>query len=256
MIGISLANTSGVVGSVGWQPGRIANHWYFAADNITLNTTKIATWGDKMSPAADLTQGTAGKQPTQTTTGGPFGNSAYALFDGNVDTSVGAASAADWKFLHNASDKFFAVSYVATVGSYQVLADTCDWSGTNIGFSFYHRGGTQAVGIQMSNGNGAQALTVESAASSVTDNASHVAIFTMTAAGAYAVYVDGTSVLSGTWANTPSASNPSFALRIGGRASSTSFDFFGKVGEVITGAVVPDAAARARLDAFMRFTAR
>lgn len=233
----------------------IVNHWFYAGALVTQSGT-VSAWGDQDSPAANLSQSTAGRRPAYSGTGGPFGNSPRLTFDGNNDTMLAAATASDWKFLHNASDKFFAVSYLATGGSFQVIADTCDWTSTNVGFSFYHRGGTQAVGLLLANGNGAQALSVESAAGSVTDSVAHVAIVTMTAAGAYAVYVDGASVLSGTWANTPSASNPTSPLAIGSRASSTSFDFFGDVAEIVTGAGVPDAATRARLLTYLNFTSR
>lgn len=255
-IGIGLGLGAG--GSPQWSPLRESsvNHWYYAGSNVTLATTKASVWGDRDTPAKDISQGTDAQRPTYASTGGPFGDSPHLLFDGNVNTRLVAAAAADWAFLHNASDKFLAVSYVATGGSYQNIIDTCDWTSTNVGIALVHRGGSQLINLVIANGTGAQALSVESAAGSATDSAAHVVLFTMTAAGVYVVYVDSVSVLSGTWANTPSAAAPTYAMTVGGRASATSFDLFGKVGEIVTGTGVPDAALRAKITNYMNFTAR
>lgn len=247
----------GAGGGRHWTPLSAAsvNHWYYAGALVTQAGT-VSAWGDQDTPTANLAQATAGKRPTYVATGGPFGNSPHLLFDGGADTLIAASTAADWAFLHNATDKFIAVSYVATGGSYQNIIDTCDWTATNVGISLVHRGGSQLINLVIANGTGAQVLSVESAAGSATDNAAHVLLFTMTVAGAYVVYVDGVSVLSGTWANTPSAAAPSYPLSVGGRGAATGFDFFGKVGEIVTGTGVPDATLRAKLNAYLNFTTR
>lgn len=243
---------------LGWFPisELEVNHWYYGGDLVTLSSTKAAGWGDKDTPAANLAQATSGKQLTYVANGGPFGDSPHLLFSGASDTAITAATASDWTFLHNATNKFIAVSYVAAGGGSQVIVDTCNWDVDKNGISLVHVGGSQAIGLVISNANVAQYVSVQSANGTATDNVAHVLIFTMTAAGVYEVFVDGVSVLSGTWANTPAAGAAAFPLNIGGRANTTSFDFFGKVGEIVSGAVVPSASLRTKLTNFMNFTAR
>lgn len=216
----------------------------------TLNGADVSSWTDRGSAGDDAVQATASQQPAYVTAGGPFGGLPHLSFDGADDHRLVAVTATDWKLLHDGTGCFVAFRYYATGAGSQVILDTSGWLTTGVGLTLYHAGGTEDFGVMIANGTGAQALNEITVSGLIANNTVHDVIFEFKGAD-YELWIDGVSVLSGTWANTPSAAAPTADLTIGGRATSTNFDFFGQLRDVIVGTDVTDAELRTNIDTYL-----
>lgn len=220
----------------------------------TLNGTDVSSWDDRGPAADDATQATASQQPAYVTAGGPFGGLPHLSFDGTDDHRLVAATNTDWKLLHDGTGCFVAFRYYATGGASQVILDTSGWLTTGVGLTLYHAGGTEDFGLLIANGTGAQALNEITVSGAIANSAVHDVIFEFKGAD-YELWIDGASVLSGTWANSPSAAAPTADLTIGGRATSNTFDFFGQLRDVIIGTDLTTAALRTSINTYLARTA-
>lgn len=100
-----------------WTPaslGSALKFWVKADTGITLNGSTVATWADQSGNGADLSQGTAGKQPGYSATGlGGFPTVSFTS-GSSQDLRTGATAVT----MGNATASFFVVGQLTSLGSF------------------------------------------------------------------------------------------------------------------------------------------
>ena len=232
-----------------WTPAILTGlkAWYDASDTGTISVTgnAVTQWNDKSTNAYNVTQGTGAKQPQSGTT--TLNGKNVIAFDGG-DRLV-AASAANWKFLHDGSSslvgmviKFSSVSdpnQLLTAMSTEDAADT-----TKIGASFNLE---DRVAASLNNANrcavvkgtGGQYVVLQDNNNAITPNSATVITHLIdadngTAADRWASYIGtGSALKANTQTNAVSTSNPSYALNIGWNQGETYSGVTGFIAEVV-----------------------
>lgn len=232
-----------------WNPSNLTDlkAWYDAADTATISVSgnAVTQWNDKSANAYNVTQATGAKQPQSGTT--TLNGKNVIAFDGG-DRLV-AASAANWKFLHDGTNslvgmviKFSSVSdpnQLITAMSTEDAADT-----TKIGASF-NLEDRVAAGLNNANrcavvkGTGGQFVVLQDNNNAITPNSATVITHLIdadnaTAADRWATFVGtGSALKANTQTNAVSTSNPSYALNIGWNQGEIYNGVSGYIAEVV-----------------------
>jgi hypothetical protein len=238
-----------VVRTGAFSPADIAGlkAWYDASDTSTISVSgsAVTQWNDKSINGYNVSQATGTKQPQSGTT--TLNGKNVITFDGG-DRLV-AASAADWKFLHDGSTslvgmviKFSSSSnpnQLLTAMSTETAADT-----TTVGASF-NLEDRVAAGLNNANrcaitkGTGGQYVVLQDNNNAITPDSATVITHLIdgdnaTAADRWATFVGtGSALKANTATNAVSTANPTYALNIGWNQGETFSGITGYLAEIV-----------------------
>lgn len=249
MRGLTLADPALLGGLKAFSPLDLSPQaWYDASDTSTITQSggAVSQWNDKSGNGRHVTQATAARQPG---TGAVTQNGLNVLtFDGGDWMS--AATAADWKFLHDGTDYIVAAAVqwgtVSNPDALYVLAATFESSLLIVGswFGFDDRP-TRIMRLRhvVANGSGTASAFNETADNATSANAFKV--FSLladpnngTAASRSSLFDNGGAASSNnTQTAAVSSSNPQFPLTIGVLPNpnvASQFGYLvGRVGEIV-----------------------
>lgn len=199
--------------------------WVRGDLGVTLNGSTVSAWADQSGNGRHWTQGTAANQPTFVASDARFAGKPSVEFDGSNDSLQNALAAADWKFLHDGTGCTVAVVFhcPATTSS-RIILDSCNASGSNVGFALFMNNTTDTINGQVAAGGGVNALVTGSIAAA--DGASHIACFTYAesvAPNEWEFRIDKAASAAGNSTAAPSAGNPLGSLIFGCTQSGTLF---------------------------------
>lgn len=203
----------------------------YATDNVYRAT--VSQWNDRTGNALNLTQATAANQPVRSPSDSNMNGRPTLQFDG-TDDRIGAASAANWKFLHDGTGCTVIMVLRPTLGaSVGAIATTGGRSGAITGWLLDYNGASQRLELYISNG-AAYIIIVTASANSTLRNVPHVISYRYLEGGGtdYDVRSDGVSVLSGATTGAPAAGNPTVPLKLMSR-DNNGFPSPGQVAEVV-----------------------
>jgi hypothetical protein len=177
--------------------------------NISVDQKNISIWADQSGGGKDVTQGTAASRPLYLASAV---NGFPACFYDNINDQLVAATAADWKFLHDNTGSTICWAFKPTAASTQMIVSTCAQSPVGVAIDFVAGGAGIQYIYQIYNGAGI-ILNINDAAG-VSATAPHVATCTY-GGGTAALRVNRSQKSSGSPVG-PSAANPTGALTLGG----------------------------------------
>jgi len=222
--------------------------WLDASDASTITESggSVSQWDNK-GTLENFSQGTAADQPT---TGVNTLNGLNVI--DFADDFLEGATKAQWKFMHDGTQYFYAAVVKFTSNSSALMGNQA-FSGDNIGLHITTNasgswqnyvsggGGTFSIGVSDSGFAGGGSYNVMSAVLDP-DNA--------TAADRIDYYENNTEgSVANTFTDTPSSSDPTFNLHIGSNAN-PSFDMNGSIAEliVVSGADATETNRQAVVD--------
>jgi hypothetical protein len=229
--------------------------WLDASDTATIavSGTAVTQWDDKSGSGNNFAQSTAANRPVSGTTTQNSKN--VIVFDGTNDQLDSNRAASYWNFLHNtATTLFFAVNKTGTTAESPIVWNNGGTS-SNIGYGVELRYDAendvfQWVTIGSSglysvfNNTGALYTTSSFFYGSVVTDPSNA-----TAANRSEIrFKNGTAVKNNAATNTPSASNASNILRVGGNSLTY---FQGNIGEVIIYNTALNSTDRALVESYL-----
>jgi hypothetical protein len=245
MVGLGLGLGTGLQNYVPFTPTNLPDlKLWLPADRINqANNTAVATWSDQSGNGYDATQSTTAARPTYIASG--LNGLPVVRFDGTDDTLSVPSSTATFKFLH--SD----VSTVFIVAKAGVVSDP------GVAYGFLHTAtGTSATGfyirftdISPTNDRIGHNIYFGTVGQTVVSNSTPINTFTANqfnflsvlskpsdavAAERSAISINGAVATQlNVQTNTPSTSNATNDLIIGGSISSTTPFLNGDIGEII-----------------------
>lgn len=240
-----------------WTPLRssLVRHWYDPKRGLTLNVADASGWADQGTGSKALAMADAARQPAYVAAGGVFGTLPHLAFTSANNDELAAASAADWKFLHNGTGMFVALRFRATAVATMVMLSTMELSSANVGVTLlWDSASSGYCQLLVSNGDGAAyEANIQSANGSATINTAHTVIawFQDGASSEVGIEVDGATPVTASFTATPATGNPTVPLTIGSRPNAAATDFNGEFGDIVIGTAAPDAALRAQLRTFL-----
>lgn len=242
-----------------WTPATLTGlkAWYDAADTATISVTgnAVTQWNDKSANAYNVTQGTGAKQPQSGTT--TLNGKNVIAFDGG--DRLAAATAADWKFLHDGTNCLVGIvvkwaSSSDTNQAFTALATNSldDTTFTGAGFGMDDRNAASlnnALRTTITKGIGGQYVALSDSNNAITSDIAQVLTYLTdadngTAADRIAAYVGtGSALKNNSASNAVSTSNPSYALNIGWNQNESYSGITGFIAEVViaSGADAVDA---------------
>jgi hypothetical protein len=220
------APTSPVSGYNLWLDASNAGSFTFSSGS------SVSQWTDRSGNAYAFTQATSSSQPTRN---GTQNSLSTVYFDSN-DKLTSTAASSVWKYLHDGtkSTVFIVCQSTNTAGSYSTVMSTQDLATSNVGFAFFVYNRTEPIASTVKGTNGQEI----SAGGTVSIDSWNVHSMYLDQGNATVyektkVYINSgfANVNSGNFS--PSTSNPSYNLTIGG-TSGASYAYKGYIAEIIT----------------------
>lgn len=202
-------------------PGLFAD--YDAAYVTTVAGPKVSTAFDQAAPAQDISQATDANRPAYSASNANFLGRPTMDWGAGADQVLKAATASDWKFLHDGTGMtVYFVFRPTSAGAQQFLWQTNEGSGTNIGSAIDFDGTNTKVRLLTTNG--AAIINASTANATCPLNQNHIVVakyLNGRAGFEFSVRVDATTAVTGNDSAAPSGSNPTSPLGFGGLSGAT-----------------------------------
>ena len=235
--------------ATGFNPRSIVGlyAWYDASatSSVTLNSGNVSEWRDLSGGGRHLSQGTAAQQPAYTNAG-QNGKNCLTFSAAGSGKRLGAATAADWAFLHNGLS-LYGMYIVASSSGTSGVGQAHSYVSTRGGYNTYNARGFDMVhdfgGVAANNNIRTSISAVAGMVGRRDMSATGLDVVrcyevlgdpanaTSTARLAFKHSAGGTSSATSS-ANSAEAGDPAAALTIGNAASAT-FPLAGKICEII-----------------------
>jgi hypothetical protein len=223
--------------------------WY--AELVTQQGGAVETWLDKSGQGNDLSQSDPGLRPQFTAADPALNGSSSLQFNGS---SLLAATAAPWQFLHDGSGMTVVVAAISQGNqALDALLDTSGGSSTKVGIYLRNDATKAALHLYVFNGNASSIPVSTPSLPGTFPSAAPVIITAAYAEGTtpseFVLRVNGSEIAAGDSLGQPANAAPSYPLQIGARGPTFGANFLGTIAEVaiysrrITNAEIAQAEA-------------
>lgn len=207
--------------------------WYRGdVTGVVVTGSGVSQWTDQSGNGRHVLQGTDAARPPFTASDARFGNRGSVNPDGavtNPDFLKASVASSNFKFLHDGTGgSVLAVVYtLAGTTNSRVIIDTCNASGSNVGFSMFRAGTNDSNGTLtavVAAGGGTNAIAHTTAAGTFNPGVAYVLCWTYAEGRAgteWELRLNRNATASGNSTAAPNTGNPLDTLCVGRLTTST-----------------------------------